>query len=39
MIYGSESLVIMESMMKVLVGFHHRITQRITGKTAWYVGA
>ena len=34
LIYGNESWVITDSTIKVLGGFHHRIAQRIVGKTA-----
>ena len=34
LLYGSESWVVTDAMMKVLEGFHHRIDRRITGKTA-----
>ena len=35
MLYGRDSWVVMEAMMKVLEALHHQIDSRITGKTAW----
>ena len=32
--YGSEIWVVMGEIIKVLEGFHHRVSQRITGITA-----
>ena len=37
LLYGSESWVIMNAMMKVLEGFHHQIASRIVGIMSWRV--
>ena len=37
LLYGSESRVITDTMIKVLEGFHHQISRRIRSKTAWCV--
>ena len=37
LLYGSKSWLIMDTMMKVLEAFHHRIDRRITGNIAWFV--
>ena len=34
LLYGSESCVVKEAMLKVLKGFHHRAARQITGTTA-----
>ena len=38
LLYGSESWVITEAIMKVLEAFHQRIVRRIMDKTYWRVG-
>ena len=38
LMYRSEIWVIMDTMMKVLEGFQHLITQRIAGKKACQIG-
>ena len=38
LVYGSDIWVIVYSMMKVLEGFHHQITQIITGKMERIIG-
>ena len=34
LLYGIKTLVVMDAMMSVLEGFHHRIAIRISGMTA-----
>ncbi len=34
LLYGCETWVVKEGMLKVLEGFHHRVARRITGRTA-----
>ena len=31
LLYGSESWVVMDAMLKMLEGFHHRLARRIAG--------
>ena len=38
LLYGSESWVRTDAIMKLLEEFNHIIVRRITGKTAWCVG-
>ena len=38
LIYGSESWVVTDVMLKVLEGFHHRVARWIEGMSAWRVG-
>ena len=38
LMYGRKSWVITESIMKVLEKVHHRVSQRIVGKTERHVG-
>ena len=38
LIYGSESWVVKDTMLKVLEGFHHKVHWRITGMSDWRVG-
>ena len=38
LLYGSDILVFMDAMMKVLEGFYYQINRRITGKTDRHVG-
>ena len=35
LIYGSESWVVTDVMLKVLEGFHHRVARCIEGMSAW----
>ena len=36
--YGSDSWLVVDVMLKVLEGFHHRVACSITGSTDWKVG-
>ena len=38
LLYGSESWVITEAIMKLLEAFHHQISRRLMVKTSWRVG-
>ena len=34
-LYGSEIWVVIGAMLKVLEGFHHRVSRQIAGKATW----
>ena len=38
LLYRSESWVVMDVMMRVLEGFHHQVSQRISGMSYWKFG-
>ena len=37
LIYGSDSWVVTDVILKVVDGFHHQVAWRITGMSAWQV--
>ena len=37
LLYGSESWVLMEVMLKLMEGFHHWLDRRISGMSGWRI--